>query len=374
MVLGVGGGLGAGYILWEFQEHARRHVVLGFRNDWQYPARWAGKTCRRLRVPVAAHETGAARKAEAQLRAAVDQGVPAIAWVDQQLVGYRHLPGPLAGHGGYPLTVYGIDERAGVALVDDRNHARLTVPLDALAAARARIGSYRHRLLVLDAPAAELDLDALRTAVGEGLAEQVEHLSRASDSFSLPAFRKWARLLTDRRNAKAWPRVFADRAGLFDACVSVYENVEPVGPGGGNLRGLYAEFLDEAAELLGDGRLRHAAAAYRDLAGRWPGWPCRPTASRSPRCGGSPTGCTGWSSAATPAGRRRRRRPAGSGRPGTAGGRRSPPATPRSTRSSPPWPTRWPPSTTPRPPPWPPSAARCGRADGQAPARPASTA
>jgi len=73
MVLGVGGGLGAGYILWEFQEHARRHVVLGFRNDWQYPARWAGKTCRRLRVPVAAHETGAARKAEAQLRAAVDQ-------------------------------------------------------------------------------------------------------------------------------------------------------------------------------------------------------------------------------------------------------------------------------------------------------------
>jgi hypothetical protein len=271
MVLGVGGGLGAGYILWEFQEHARRHVVLGFRNDWQYPARWAGKTCRRLRVPVAAHETGAARKAEAQLRAAVDQGVPAIAWVDQQLVGYRHLPGPLAGHGGYPLTVYGIDERAGVALVDDRNHARLTVPLDALAAARARIGSYRHRLLVLDAPAAELDLDALRTAVGEGLAEQVEHLSRASDSFSLPAFRKWARLLTDRRNAKAWPRVFADRAGLFDACVSVYENVEPVGPGGGNLRGLYAEFLDEAAELLGDGRLRQAAAAYRDLAGRWHG-------------------------------------------------------------------------------------------------------
>jgi hypothetical protein len=269
MVLGVGGGLGAGYILWEFQDHARRHVVLGFRNDWQYPARWAEKACRRLRVPAAMDETGAARKAEAQLRAAVDQGVPAIAWVDQQLVGHRHLPASLAGHAGYPLTVYGIDERAGAALVDDRNRARLTVPLDTLAAARARIGSYRHRLLVLDAPAAELDLDALRAAVAEGLAEQVEHLSRPSDSFSLPAFRKWARLLTDRRNAKAWPRVFADRAGLFGACVSVYENVEPVGAAGGNLRGLYAEFLDEAAELLGDDGLRRAAGAYRDLAGRW---------------------------------------------------------------------------------------------------------
>jgi hypothetical protein len=269
MVLGVGGGLGAGYILWEFQEHARRVVVLGFRNAWQYPARWAEKTCRRLRVPAAVHETGSARKAETDLLATVGQGVPAIAWVDQQLIGHRHLPAALAGHAGYPLTVYGVDERAGVALLDDRNRDCLTVPLDTLAAARARIPSYRRRLLVLDAPAAELDLDGLRAAVAEGLAEQVEHLSQPSDSFSLPAFRKWARLLTDRRNAKAWPRVFADRAGLFDAGVSVYENVEPVGPWGGNLRGLYAEFLDEAAGLLGDDRLRPAAAAYRDLAARW---------------------------------------------------------------------------------------------------------
>jgi Butirosin biosynthesis protein H, N-terminal/Domain of unknown function (DUF4872) len=269
MVLGVGGGLGAGYILWEFQEHTRRVVVLGFRNAWQYPARWAEKTLRRLRVPAAVHETGAARKAEAELLAAVGQGVPAIAWVDEQLIGHRHLPDSLAGHGGYPLTVYGVDEQARVALLDDRNRARLTVPLDTLAAARARIPSYRQRLLVLDAPAAELDLDGLRGAVAEGLAEQVEHLSQPSDSFSLPAFRKWARLLTDRRNAKAWPRVFADRAGLFDACVSVYDNVEPVGSWGGNLRGLYADFLDEAAGLLGDDRLRPAAAAYRDLAARW---------------------------------------------------------------------------------------------------------
>jgi hypothetical protein len=269
MVLGVGGGLGAGYILWEFQEHTRRVLVLGFRNAWQYPARWAEKTCRRLRVPAAVHETGAARKAEAELLAAVGQGVPAIAWVDQQVIGHRQLPASLAGHGGYPLTVYGVDEDAGVAFLDDRNHARLTVPLDTLAAARARIPSYRQRLLVLDAPAAELDLDGLRGAVAEGLAEQVEHLSQPSDSFSLPAFRKWARLLTDRRNAKAWPRVFADRGGLFDACVSIYENVEPVGPGGGTLRGLYAEFLDEAAGLLGNDRLRLAAAAYRDLAVRW---------------------------------------------------------------------------------------------------------
>ncbi|HJW58308.1 MAG TPA: BtrH N-terminal domain-containing protein [Actinomycetota bacterium] len=269
MVLGVGGGLGAGYILWEFKAHDLRALVFGFRNSWQYPDRWARKTCQRLGVPAAVHETGSAGKADAELRAAVGHGVPAIAWADQQALGYRHLPPWLDGRGGPPVTVYAIDDAAGVALIDDRNRAPLRVPLDALAAARARIGSYKHRLLVLDAPAAELDAGGLRRAVSDGLAEQVEHLGRRSDSFSLPAFRKWARLLTDRRNAKGWPTVFADRVSLFDACLSVYEGLEPSGSGGGNLRGLYAEFLDEAAGLLDAPALGKAAAAYREAAARW---------------------------------------------------------------------------------------------------------
>ena len=129
--------------------------------------------------------------------------------------------------------------------------------------------SYRQRQVVLDAPAAELDLDGLRAAVRDGLAEQVEHLSKRSDSFALPAFRKWERLLTGTGNAKAWPRVFADRVGLFDACLSVYENLEPSGWNGGHLRGLYAAFLDEAAALLEAPVLAGAAAAYREAAVRW---------------------------------------------------------------------------------------------------------
>jgi Butirosin biosynthesis protein H, N-terminal/Domain of unknown function (DUF4872) len=269
MVLGVGGGLGAGYILWEFKAHDHRTLVFGFRNSWQYPDRWALKTCARLGVPAGVHETGSTRRAAEELRAAAGQGVPAIVWADQQLLGYRHLPAWLEGRGGPPVTVYGLDERAGVALVDDRSRAPLTVPLDVLAAARARVVSYKRRQLVLDAPAAELDLGGLRAAVRDGLAEQVEHLSGRSDSFSLPAFRKWERLLTATGNAKAWPRVFADRVSLFDACLSVYENLEPSGWDGGHLRELYAAFLDEAAALLDLPPLGGAAAAYRDAAASW---------------------------------------------------------------------------------------------------------
>jgi hypothetical protein len=162
MVLGVGGGLGAGYILWEFKANDHRGLVFGFRNNWQYPDRWALKTCARLGVPADMHETGSTRRAAEELAAAVGRGVPAIVWADQQLLGYRYLPAWLEGSGGPPVTVYGLDEPAGEALVDDRNRAPLTVPLDARAAARARVVSYRQRQVVLDAPGAELDLDGLR--------------------------------------------------------------------------------------------------------------------------------------------------------------------------------------------------------------------
>jgi hypothetical protein len=36
MLLGISGGLGAGYILWEF--NSRAIIVLGFRNRWNYIA------------------------------------------------------------------------------------------------------------------------------------------------------------------------------------------------------------------------------------------------------------------------------------------------------------------------------------------------
>ena len=76
-------------------------------------------------------------------------------------------------------------------------------------------------------------------------------------------------MLVDTRNAKAWPRVFEDPAGLTGALLAIYEGVEPVGSDGGHLRGLYADFLDEAAALLEAPALAEAAGAYRALAQRW---------------------------------------------------------------------------------------------------------
>jgi hypothetical protein len=103
-----------------------------------------------------------------------------------------------------------------------------------------------------------------------GLEDQVDHLRSPSDSFSLPAWRKWGRLMTDQRNAKAWPRVFAGGRGLFGSLSAIHENVDgQVGPWGGHLRELYADSLDETAIALDNPALGDAAQAWRGVADRW---------------------------------------------------------------------------------------------------------
>lgn len=271
VLLVAGGGLGAGYILWEFESRKGAVLTLGFRNQWQYPAipGWFGKTTERLGVPTVLHETSGAKAAREALDAALADGSPVVATVDQQSMGLWSQPPELSGYGGYPVVVTGRTDD-GAYLVDDRGTSPFVVSADVMAAARGRVGSYRHRLIELQPTPGPLPADRLRVALLAGLADQVDHLSSASDSFSLPAWRKWSRLMTDRRNAKGWPQVFAAGHGLFDALMSIVELVDDgVGAWGGHLRDLYADGLKEAAAILDQPALLEAAGSWRASADLW---------------------------------------------------------------------------------------------------------
>ncbi|HJQ94857.1 MAG TPA: BtrH N-terminal domain-containing protein, partial [Acidimicrobiia bacterium] len=249
MILGVGGGLGAGYILWQFEKHDRTVVTIGFRNNLQYPDRWFRKTCGRLGVPFEIHETSGEKRAASHLQDTLASGLPAIAYISTADLPYWHLPSEESGWWGHTIVVYG--PQSDRFLIDDRNLKPLTLTGQDLSASRGRISSYKNRLLVVDPAAVELDNDALFQAVESGLADQVEHLSSKSDSFSLPAIAKWARMLTDERNPKGWGQVFVDGHGLVEALVLAHEGVNEVGIQGGNLRSLYADFLKEAGKITG---------------------------------------------------------------------------------------------------------------------------
>ncbi len=270
-ILGIGGGLGAGYILWEFQSHGGPTLTLGFRNQWQYPSipGWTARTLDRLAIEPEVHQTGGANAAREALDARLDAGLPVIASVDFQSIGTWGQPDALSGYFGLAVVVFGRDVD-GSYLVDDRGRNPFRLPPAVMAAARGRIGSFKHRIVGLRTTPGPIPAERLRAAMRAGLEDQVDHLRAPSDSFSLPAWRKWARLMTDTRNAKAWPRVFADGRGLFGSLSAIHEQVDgEVGPWGGHLRELYAATLDEAAVALDNPALADAAWAWRGVADRW---------------------------------------------------------------------------------------------------------
>lgn len=272
-ILGIGGGLGAGYILWEFKGHGAPTLTLGFRNQWQYPSipGWTAKTLQRLGIEPDVHDTGGARTAREVLDARLDRGLPVIASVDLQSIGIWNRPDAESGYFGLVVVVFGRDAD-GLYLVDDRGRNPFRVPPAVMAAARGRTRSYKHRVVALRTTSQEIPADRLRTAMRTGLEDQVDHLRAASDSFSLPAWRKWSRLMTDRRNAKAWPSVFSSGHGLFASLSVIHESVHgAAGPWGGHLRDLYAASLDEAAVALDNAALSHAARTWRDVATLWEG-------------------------------------------------------------------------------------------------------
>ena len=266
LILGIGGGLGAGYILWQFTGH-HPIVTLGFRNQWQYPDRWLKKTCARLGIEATLHETSGQVTALRTLRDALSEDGPRpLVWIDAQEIGYWHFPERLSGIWGYPVVV--ADERDGRFFIDDRNSAPLCIDEQTMRAARGRIPSYRNRLVTLDSRD-EIPMHVVAEAIEAGLEDQVRHLGSGSDSFSLPAWRKWGRMLTDGKDKKGWRNAFADQKGLFSVLLTIYESIESSGFGGGSLRGLYASYLDAAAELLDRPALGRVSDAYRDLDKQW---------------------------------------------------------------------------------------------------------
>ncbi len=267
LILLIAGGLGAGYILWEFQHDDSRVVTLGFTNSGHYFDRRLASATTRLGLHADWSRTSGAVGAAAALRRELEAGQPVIVWPDRYLVGYWQLPASLDGHGGHPVIAYA--ERDGRIHLDDRTLAPLTVAGTDLDRSRSRVGSYRNAMLAVRTRDCVIPHDRLRAAVGSGLENMVATLGGRSESFAVPAWRKWARMLVSTGPAKAWPRVFADRVDLFGALLSVWEGVEPAGMTGGNLRREFAAGLTEAAAMLDEPGLSHEAVRWVEIAELW---------------------------------------------------------------------------------------------------------
>jgi hypothetical protein len=263
MIFGIGGGLGIGYILWEFQEHGSKVLVLAFQHRWQYPPEFFQNVADGLGVAVSMPETGSRKSAAHNLDKALAANRPALAWIDPAFMPYFQLPEAMQGHGGHFVVFCGKDDTR--YWVDDVAQQPFEVDADTIADGRARVGSYKNRLLLVEQVPEDIDLPH---AIQRGLTLCVDHLSSSSESFSLPAIQKWAKLMTDSKNKKGWHVVFKDRRGLFSTLRSMFEGIAVQGAPGG-LRGMYADFLREAEPIVKNPKLSEVADLYTGLGEQW---------------------------------------------------------------------------------------------------------
>jgi hypothetical protein len=267
MVLGVGGGLGGGYMA---ITHGMTGFMIGARALWWDTDGFVKQACERLGVPVTFHQTSSASVGEKQALEALAAGTPPLVWLDQSYLPYSNLPSFFHKGGYHVALLYELDPAQDRAVIGDVGKRPFTVSAKELAAARKSITNYKHRTARLALPKGELDL---RRPALEGVAACVEGLVTGfNKSCTMDGFKVWGESLLGRKEGKkgdrTWEALFPPGPDLFRALTFLYRFVEQWG-GEGLLRPLYAQFLEEAAALTGRKALREAAEHYRRCGELW---------------------------------------------------------------------------------------------------------
>jgi hypothetical protein len=183
MIFGIAGGLGCGYILWEFKAFDSAVLVMGFQNRWNYPVENMQNLCDRLGVTAEFKATGGKKKAADNLDESLKNQQPVVAWVDQQSLPYFFLRPMYNGCFGHYVTVFGVENDH--FLIDDRSKIPLKVEKAVFNEARARISSYKNRLLGINAGDIHIRIEY---AIQAGLSACIDYLGRDSQTFAIPVY------------------------------------------------------------------------------------------------------------------------------------------------------------------------------------------
>ena len=268
MLLGIGGGLDAGYILFQFSHLPNPMLVLGFRNQWNNTQAFLEYLTESLRLGVDFLEFADRTVAQDALQNVLKQEKLAIVWVDKAHLPHHELPESLQGYINHQVAVYARDGRLWRLFLDDLTTQPVEIREKLFTEARANLSQSNFLMMVYEA-AGDINAQELREAIIEGMRTCAIRLTRPMKTIGISNLETWAEKLTDRHDREGWPQVFRDQKGLFPVLSTVYESIKLNGTGGFALRKLYADFLHEAAGLLNNPSLNAVAGQYLQLANHW---------------------------------------------------------------------------------------------------------
>lgn len=264
MLFGLSGGLGMLYFLFEL--HGYHPIVVGTRyhaSEAETPVP-VMQMCEAWGATTELKHSSSRSASTKSLTKSLAEGFTPIIWVEVTKLPYMFLSGrPNTYH---TIVVY---ERDGNEfIVGDLGESVFRMSVEELEEVRHSHYAPKFRSVTIkDAPAKP----DLRKMVSQRIeltcSQMLEGLGIAN--FGLAAFKKWAEMLTNTRNKKGWSQCFTEGPALQRAMSSVYSQIELRGNGGSAFRGMYADFLDQAAGVLKKPGLKKVADQFRESEASW---------------------------------------------------------------------------------------------------------
>jgi hypothetical protein len=271
-VFGLAGGIGAGL---SFCPSVLRYglgagiTVVGRYRSAATDGGYHKGLLERLGVPYRVTEASTPPAAQKKLVAELERGRPVLVQCSQGLP-YHGGTTPATGlmSWAWDVIVYRVDEGAGTAEVGDLADATFTVSLDDLARVRNQTCTHKNRSFVVE-PRKKMAMSELRAAYVDAIGACVTGMREPRiKTLSLEHLPKWAGAVRNLQAKSGWRKTFAGGT-LYWALRDVFASIETKNTGGGLIRGLYAEFLREAAKVTGKKALEACASDYDALAGQW---------------------------------------------------------------------------------------------------------
>ncbi|MBG6085476.1 DUF4872 domain-containing protein [Zhihengliuella flava] len=272
MLAGLAGGIGFMVFTFDYESGATATVVTR-----AHPEPYVETLIERLPVPVRQAHTTSAKAAAARLDEGLEAGRAVVVRVTETLLPWVKSTAPDTEAESVDLAVLGEEEKF---LIDDGSGALRELRRGQLAAARGRRKKDRHwqawvpEALTPEPGAVNAAIaEAVRATSGRllGTSELTGIPDHFAKNFGVAGLRTWAERLvgTGKRD---WPALFADPEAYASA-LNMVNGFFAAGrhSGQGGFRGLYADFLAEAAPREGLAPLADAVDAYRDLADQWEG-------------------------------------------------------------------------------------------------------
>ena len=266
MWTGLCGGIGFMYFVFEYAGHAPM-LTIGARSRSMSDA-FVDEAVGRLGSLVRREETGGAKTAARSLDRVLDEERSAVVVVDRASIPYYGMPEEWRGHLPHVVSIAGSEN--GDLWLDDRSVRPLRISRELLDEARGRYRKGKHRLWTFetDAGSASGGGPSLERAVIDAVRDTVTSFRKApypkfAANFGLRGLEKWAGLVTDPKDPKGWPKVFASSESFYAGLRRVHECIEHdhTAPAAG--RPLYADFLEEAASFSGNAALADVAPSFR---------------------------------------------------------------------------------------------------------------